>query len=70
MVVQHDFWPLRKVSLFDAGEEGLAIYLETQQTLETGAPKKFGCLVTEDQGVQLLRELASALDKKYPNTRH
>ena len=67
MADEQNFWPLRKFALVDAGEHGLGIYLETQHTLEHDAPATFGCLVTADQGKEILQELASALAQKYPD---
>ena len=49
MSYQHNFWPLRKFKLLDAGDEGLGLYLETQQTLERGAPMTFGCLLDAEK---------------------
>ena len=67
---EQDFWPLRKFAILDAGERGLGMYLETQRTLEHGAPATIGCLLTADQGRDFLRELAKALEQKYPESRH
>ena len=58
-----DFLPLRKAAFHDAGEDGLAMRLETQTSTE-GQAYAFGCLLDAEKGTRFLQELASALQKK------
>ena len=60
-----DFLPLRKVVFQDAGDHGLAMRLETQETPDHRV-FVFGCFLSAEQGTRLVRELAKSLEKKYP----
>ena len=64
-----DFLPLRKADFADAGEHGLAMRLETQESTD-GRVLVLGCFVSAEQGRALVLELAKALDKKYPESRN
>ena len=61
-----DFLPLRKADFHDAGDRGLAMRLETEETPDHRV-FVFGCFLNAEQGTQLLQELAKALEKKYPS---
>ena len=58
-----EFLPLRKADFHDAGEQGLAMRLETQRSTE-GRAYAFGCLLSADEGRRFLQGLASALQEK------
>ncbi len=57
---------LDKVAFFDAGPRGLAITMSTQPSQKRGKPYHFACLVNEERGKKLMREVASALALKFP----
>ena len=60
-----DFLPFRKATFHDAGDHGLAMRLETQESTD-GRVFVFGCFLSAEQGTRLVRELAKSLEKKYP----
>ena len=61
----HEFVSLRKIDFMDAGEQGLALRRETQQSPTHGRAHAFGCLMDESQGRQFLREFSKALESKW-----
>ena len=63
-----EFLPLRKANFSDAGDHGLAMRLETQETPDHRV-FVFGCFLSAEQGTQLVQELAKALDQKYPESK-
>ena len=60
-----DFLPFRKATFSDAGDHGLAMRLETQESTD-GRVFVFGCFLSAEQGTRLVQELAKALEQKYP----
>ena len=64
---QHNFLPFSSAVFADAGEEGLAVRLSTQFSPKYGMARHFGFLLNAETGKSLLRELATALEQKYPD---
>ena len=63
-----DFLPFRKATFHDAGDHGLAMRLETQESTDRRV-SVFGCFLSAEQGTQLVQELSKALERKYPENR-
>ena len=64
----HEFISLRKFHILDAHEKGMALRLETQPSPDTGLPYAFGCLLDEEYARRVLKELAVAVDRKWPKS--
>ena len=63
----HDFLPLGKIICHDAGQEGLAVLIETTPSPQSGDPYVIGFLLNSEQGKSLLKVLATSLNQKFPN---
>ena len=63
----HDFMLLQKADFHDAGDEGLAIRLQTEPSPTTGRAYAIGFLLDPTRGMKLLEELTTALARKYPD---
>ena len=64
-----NFMLLEKAVFADAGRSGLAVRLETQPSPATGRAFALGFRLDQKRGKILLQELASALEKKYPESK-
>ena len=65
MLEIHESVTLRKIKFLDAGDDGLVLFLETQQSPTHGQSHTFGCLMDETLGRQFLREFSNALELKW-----
>ena len=63
----HDFLPLSTADFNDAGDKGLAVRFSTQPSPKRGKRHHIGFLLDAESGKKLLRGLASALAKKFPD---
>ena len=72
-IVELNFVTLSRCQIYDAGDEGIGVLLETRPDPATGHVQKMGLLLNEDTGSSLLQELSAAIERKYPPqpaTRH
>ena len=63
----HNFLPLGNLTCHDAGEEGLAVRIETIPSPKSGNPYVISLLLNAEGGKSLLLELATALQRKFPD---
>ena len=64
----HDFELLDKAEFFDAGDEGLAVRLQTELASKVGMPLVLGFLLDEKRGRLLLKELSKCVEQKWGTT--